>query len=183
MGRVGQAIFLVGRPGVGKTTVVQAVVERLKGAAGGFYTREVRERGARVGFEVVTLKGEVARLAAKGSRAVFGREVAFGSYRVNLDAIEQVAVPSLWEAVESGQVVVIDEVGPMELLSPEFCRTVEGLLEGEALIFGTIVKRPHPFADMVKGHPRVRLRPITEANRERMADELSVELGRAAMGR
>jgi energy-coupling factor transporter ATP-binding protein EcfA2 len=38
-------LLLTGRPGVGKTTVVQAVVRLFPGEVGGFLTGEIRERG------------------------------------------------------------------------------------------------------------------------------------------
>ncbi len=58
------AILLTGPPGVGKTTAVKAVVTLLGGRAGGFYTRELRHRGSRTGFEIVTLDGRSAWPAA-----------------------------------------------------------------------------------------------------------------------
>jgi nucleoside-triphosphatase THEP1 len=48
-------ILLTGRPGCGKTTLIQRVVKDLALPAGGFYTEEIRQRGVRVGFKVVTL--------------------------------------------------------------------------------------------------------------------------------
>lgn len=56
-------ILLTGPPQCGKTTVIRKVVELFPGRAAGFYTREVRERGGRVGFEIVTLDGQVAWLS------------------------------------------------------------------------------------------------------------------------
>ena len=57
-------LLLTGVPGVGKTTVVKRVAAALAGQKiAGFYTEEVRERGQRVGFRIVTLEGEQATLA------------------------------------------------------------------------------------------------------------------------
>ena len=58
-----EALLLTGRPGVGKTTVVRRVVERLSRPTGGFYTCELREGGRRTGFEIVTLDGQRATLS------------------------------------------------------------------------------------------------------------------------
>ena len=52
-------VLLTGPPGCGKTTVVRRVVRALGGLRlAGFYTQEVRERGQRVGFEIVGLGGQ-----------------------------------------------------------------------------------------------------------------------------
>ena len=56
-------ILLTGRPGCGKTTLVKRVVAKLVFPAGGFYTEEIRQRGERVGFKIVTLDGEEVVLA------------------------------------------------------------------------------------------------------------------------
>ncbi len=56
-------ILLTGPPQCGKTTVVHRVPENFPGQAAGFYTREVRVAGRRVGFEIVTLDGDVAWLS------------------------------------------------------------------------------------------------------------------------
>ena len=64
-------LLLTGKPGVGKTTLIREVIQSLlpegsltrdrvrgEGEAGGFFTREIRERGREVGFEIETLSGE-----------------------------------------------------------------------------------------------------------------------------
>lgn len=62
--------FLVtGSPGVGKTTLIARVLENLRTSnpnlkIQGFFTREIRQEGERVGFEVVTLDGRTAPLAS-----------------------------------------------------------------------------------------------------------------------
>src|SRR6266480_93311 len=50
-------VLLTGRPGCGKTTLIKRVVNELAQPAGGFYTEEIRERGERVGFKIITLDG------------------------------------------------------------------------------------------------------------------------------
>jgi nucleoside-triphosphatase len=62
-------LFLTGNPGVGKTTLIRAVVQRLKGiTCAGFYTEETRQGGQRTGFRVVTLDEQ------KGILAIVGRK-------------------------------------------------------------------------------------------------------------
>jgi len=60
---MGRTVLLTGRPGVGKTTLIQKWVASRPGRCGGFYTQELRESGTRVGFEIVTLDGKRALLA------------------------------------------------------------------------------------------------------------------------
>jgi nucleoside-triphosphatase THEP1 len=66
----------------------------------------------------------------------------------------------------------------MEFLSPQFGEVAQELLDGPALVVGTIVRRRHPLADRVKAHPRVKLVEVTPANRDQLPAELFAELRR-----
>jgi nucleoside-triphosphatase THEP1 len=64
------------------------------------------------------------------------------------------------------RIVVVDEIGPMEVLSSEFKSTVSGIITNPSLaMFGTIVQRQCDFADELKVHPRVTLIDVTRENR------------------
>jgi len=173
---ISPVILLTGRPGVGKTTAIKSIVSLLGGQAAGFYTREIRARSQRTGFEIVTLDGRRAWLASRSETVIFKEELPFGKYRVNLRAIDSVAVPALKRALQAGRIIIIDEIGPMEMASELFCQTVKAILAGEAPVVGTIARRPHPFADQVRRHPRVRLKPITLTNREQIPEQIVTKL-------
>src|SRR4030042_1027991 len=108
-------ILLTGPPQCGKTTVVQKVVAFWPGKATGFYTREVRRGGVRLGFEIVTLAGATALL----SHVAFSGSYRVGKYGVNLENFHRVALPAL-EAGPGVDLIVVDEVGKMECLSARF---------------------------------------------------------------
>src|SRR5574340_1044429 len=105
-------ILLTGPPRCGKTTLIRKVVERFPGQATGFYTREVREKGERVGFEIVTLDGQVAMR----SHRAFPGPHRVGKYGVSLENLHRVALPAL-DAAPGIDLVVVDEIGKMECLS------------------------------------------------------------------
>jgi nucleoside-triphosphatase THEP1 len=50
-------LLLTGSPGIGKTTVVRPLAERLPLRLGGFYTEEIREAGGRQGFRAIAWLG------------------------------------------------------------------------------------------------------------------------------
>lgn len=166
-------ILLTGRPGIGKSTIVQRVTEKLAGQVGGFFTREIRVGKRRTGFEIVTLSGEQMQLAARTSKSTFAHEADFGPFKINLDAIHKVAIPAMQRAAAAGQIVVIDEIGPMEILSPAFQKAVLEVLANPRLkVFGTVVYRPWVFADDLKRHPRVSLLTVTPGNRDQLPAEV-----------
>jgi nucleoside-triphosphatase len=122
-------LLITGSPGVGKTTVVTKTVNLLKErgfSVGGMLSREVREGGARVGFEIIDLSS-----LKRGWLAYFNQKTGpqVGQYRVNINDLEGVSVRTILEAVENCDIVAIDEIGPMELFSEKFRDAARKALE------------------------------------------------------
>jgi nucleoside-triphosphatase len=170
---MGKVIFLTGAPGSGKTTAIQKVLSRLTCKVNGFITQELREGGRRKGFKIITMDGVEGILAHVELRGV----PRIGKYGVNMDAIETIGVNSLKRALEKGTLAVVDEVGPMEILSEGFRKVLLELLNRDIEILGTIVKRTLPFTDKIKAFQNVTVLEIHPSNRDRMVEHL-VELFR-----
>ena len=171
-------ILLTGSPGCGKTTLIQRVLARWTGPAGGFITAEMRAGGARQGFLMRALDGDEGILAHQA----YPGPPRVGRYGVDVGEIERVGVASIRRALAAGALVVIDEIGPMELFSQAFCAAVGAALDSDAVVLGTIVRRRHPFADAVKARPDVTLIEVTAANRDGLAGRV-LTLIAAAEGR
>jgi len=140
------------------------VLARLAGPAGGFYTQEIREAGRRMGFEIITLDGGRGILA----HVDISSKHRISKYGVDLSALETFAIPAMLAAVEHNKLVVIDEIGPMELLSPEFRQVVLDILGSSASVLGSIVWRSTPFTDQIQSQPDVTLLEVTPENREEL---------------
>jgi len=166
---MGKTILLTGRPRVGKTTIIKDVVGRLPGQAGGFYTEEIRERGQRQGFKIVTPDGQEGILAHVSIKS----RMRVSKYGVNLADLESIGVAAIREAVAHKDYVVIDEIGKMELFSQAFKDAVWEAVHSDKPVLGTITLRPHPWADSVKALPQVTIIEVTEANRDEIARQIS----------
>ena len=83
---MGEKLLLTGLPGMGKTTLVRKVLDVLGERALGFYTQEIRERGKRKGFRLITTWGEEGLLAHEGLDSPF----RVSRYSVSLDFLEEV---------------------------------------------------------------------------------------------
>jgi len=121
---------LTGRPGCGKTTAILKIVGELENEGvrvDGMYTEEVRVGGRRVGFMVKTIGGGEGILAHVNLRD----GPRLGRYRVNLEDLERVGVSAILDGIRGADVVVVDEVGPMELFSQRFRDAVERLLNSD----------------------------------------------------
>jgi nucleoside-triphosphatase len=167
---MGRTLLLIGRPGIGKTTVIQTVVERLTGQAGGFYTEEIRGPGGRKGFRLVTLDGQETVMAHVNLRGQGRSRV--GRYGVDVGAIERVGVAALRRAMQEERIVVVDEIGKMELLCGPFKEAVLQALGGPCAVVATAMARPNPWVDSLKAMPNVTIWEVTVENRDGLAEQV-----------
>jgi len=133
----------------------------------GFLTREVREGRRRTGFRIETVAGEEGTLAQVGHRG--GPRV--GRYGVDLEAFERIALPAL-EDIPAGSVLVIDELGKMELASNRFRDAVGALFDAETPIVATVHAHRHPFTDALKRREDVEVLRVTRANRDALPEQI-----------
>ena len=160
--------LLTGRPGTGKTSLIKQAVAELKGEAGGFYTEEIRSQGTRLGFKLVTLNGQEAILA----HVDIGGRYRVGKYGVDIDSLDRVGVSALHQATEHCDLVVVDEIGKMELFSANFREAVLQIIGGGKMVLGTIMLVSNPWADTIKRQPQVKLVEVTRTNYHQVLDDL-----------
>ncbi len=159
-GEVTGAFLLTGQPGTGKTVLIKEALARTKVKGGGFYTEEIRTGGVRQGFRIITLDGQETVLAHVNISSPY----QVGKYHVDTDALDRVGVSALLKALKESRLIVIDEIGRMELLSPQFKAAVAQAMNSGRKILGTIMLSPHPFADQVKRHPQAEVLLVTRDN-------------------
>lgn len=109
-------VVISGRPGVGKTTVFNRVLDMVRShglSVGGIVCPEVRERSVRIGFKVVDLMNYREGWLARVSKDC-PPKLRVGKYCVNVDDVISVGVNALKASVNA-DLVGIDEIGPMEL--------------------------------------------------------------------
>ncbi len=163
-----QVYLLTGRPGTGKTSLIKQAVAGMKGKAGGFYTEEIRSQGVRQGFRLVTLNGQEATLA----HINIGSQYRVSKYGVDIDSLDRVGVSALRKAAEQCDLVIIDEIGKMELFSVNFREAVLRIIDSGKRILGTIMLNPNPWADAIKRKSQVNLVEVTRTNHQQVLEEL-----------
>ncbi len=171
-----RVLILTGNPGVGKTTVLTKTVEALRNhgyTVGGMLSREAREKGMRVGFEIQDLaggkRGWLAHVNQKQGPSV-------GKYHVNLTELEGVGAQAIAEAVEHADVIVIDEIGPMELFSEKFKETAKKALESEKLVLAVVhFKAQDKLIVEAKSNPASETLVVTVENREMLPEFLAAK--------
>lgn len=159
--------FITGRPGIGKTTVLLNAANELKNkgySVGGMLSREVREKGARIGFEIIDYAtGQKGWLAHVDQHT--GPQVS--KYRVNLHDLDQIGVNAIQNALKSAEVVIIDEVGPMELFSSRFKQVINDAIDSQKLVLGVIHHSVRdPLINSIKKRDDTEIVEVTMENRQ-----------------
>uniref|UniRef100_A0A6P4FIC1 Nucleoside-triphosphatase THEP1-like n=1 Tax=Drosophila rhopaloa TaxID=1041015 RepID=A0A6P4FIC1_DRORH len=172
-------IIITGPPGIGKTTLVRNICSNLRNKGHllqGFYTEEVRsaEIGQRIGFDVVSLEGKRGILSRENPADQL-RRPKVGRYSVFVQDFEDLILPLLnfKDCRPEPELLVIDEVGKMELLSKRFESAMGYVLKNKLPVVVTIPEKSSlPFVEHVKKTPGSVLYQVTKSNRNTLAAEI-----------
>jgi nucleoside-triphosphatase len=165
---VKKVCLLTGAPGAGKTTIIRQSQAGTFGA-GGFFSEGIREGRQRQGFRIVTLDGRTAVLA----RVDVASASRVGKYCVDVASLETVGVAALREAIRTLPLIVVDEIGKMELFSVSFRQAVTDALNSSKKVLGTIMLAPNPFTDAIKVRSDVDILEVTRTNRVDMLSRVT----------
>ncbi|MCJ7496419.1 MAG: nucleoside-triphosphatase [Deltaproteobacteria bacterium] len=160
-------ILLTGPPRCGKSTLIAKLVKQFRQPVTGFFTREIREKGQRVGFAILTMDGKEGVLAHKDSRS----EIRVSQYGVNIEDLDQIAVPSMIPN-KPDQFVVIDEIGKMECFSLLFRETLIKVFDSPNPVIASIALKGGPFIQKIKERKDVLLVTVSEKNRDSLPAHL-----------
>jgi nucleoside-triphosphatase len=166
----GPHLLITGLPGVGKTTLIRELADRLREYhPAGFYTEEIRNRqGTREGFRLVTLCGR---------KLVLSHIKQPRPYRVSRYGVDVAGFDRLLEELDlkgsPTSLIIIDEIGKMECFSRTFIEIITLLLDGPKTVVATIALKGEGFIREVKQRPDCRSVTVTRDNRDRLPGELA----------
>ena len=153
-------LFVAGTPGVGKTSLLREVTLPKKTRIGGFYTEHMLVGRMRKGFIMRTFDGQERVLASKGMKSPH----QLGKYGVDINALENVGIPALKLGMMTKDLIVIDEIGSMEMMSERFRQTLLEALTSTKPVLATIRAASQPFSDQVKKFSDTQTIILTKAN-------------------
>jgi nucleoside-triphosphatase len=166
-------ILLTGKPGVGKTTLILRVLGSLTLDARGFYTQEIRKGKLRVGFELVEIGADRRGVF---SHTDFDKRYRVGRYGVNISMLEEIGVRAIEKAIEEKKLIVIDEIGKMELYSKRFREVVTLALNSSSPVLATITMSSLPLVENIKQRKDISILEIRRDNREKLFREIITNL-------
>ena len=161
-------IGITGMPNVGKTQTIVKVMEFLKDSGyniEGMITEPLIEKKKHVGFYVKDWQTGEKEVFA---HIDFDSKDKVGEYGVDLKALEKVGVPAIEKAIADTDVdiIIIDEIGKMEMLSERFCEVVIEALDSDKPIVVTLHKKSRtPLLQDVRRRDDIRILEVTPVNR------------------
>jgi len=168
-----RVLLLTGSPGIGKTTVLTKAISGLKTkgyCVGGMLSREVREGGTRVGFEILDLSSDKRGCLANVNQR---RGPQVGKYRVNMEDLNGIGAQAVTDAVENCDAVAVDEVGPMELFSVKFKEAVRKALESRKPVLAVVHwKAQDKLISDAKRREDAETIIVTSENREKLNERI-----------
>jgi len=161
-------IGITGMPNVGKTQTLVKVMEFLKDSGyniEGMITEPLIEKKKHVGFYVKDWQTGEKEVFA---HIDFDSKEKVGEYGVDLKTLEKIGVPAIEKAIADTDVdiIIIDEIGKMEMLSERFCEVVIEALDSDKPIVVTLHKKSRtPLLQDVRRRDDIRILEVTPVNR------------------
>jgi nucleoside-triphosphatase len=160
-------IGITGLPGSGKTYALLRVIEMLKEEEliiGGMMDEPVKDDGRhKTGFTVKDLMTGDSVLFAS---AEIESKIMVGKLGVDLEKLEGVGVAAIKRACEECDIIVIDEVGKVEVESQAFIDAVKDALDVDKPMILTLHKKSrNPLLQDIRRRDDVRILEVTPTNR------------------
>ncbi len=159
-------IGITGLPGAGKTFTLMRVIEMLKEneiTIGGMIDEAVTDGRRKTGYQVKDLM--------TGATEVFGnidQESKFmvGKIGIDLRKFESISIDAIKNACEECDIIIIDEIGKIEVESELFVNTVKDALDVDKPMILTLHKKSrNPLLQDIRRRDDVRILEVTPTNR------------------
>lgn len=181
-------LLLSGAPHVGKTTLIEFLYNQLKDLKlpyhlTGFITKELREEGERIGFDLIYLRDQtlVIPLARRQKFVTsLDKKYQVGRYIVfpkNLEKMLEIIEGDLSQATLE-PFLIVDEIGKMELLSEKFISFIEHLRREGHFFIATLGRGEHPLLKSWSNLEEALHIEVTPENREFLRNRLMIEFHR-----
>lgn len=162
-------IGITGLPGAGKTYTLRRVIEMLtadgKLSIGGMIDEKVVDETGRkkLGIQVTDLMTNQSQMFA---RPDIDSKIMVGSLGVDLALFESVSINAIKKACEQCDIIIIDEIGKVEVESQAFVDAVNEALDVDKPMLITLHKKSrNPLLQDIRRRDDVRVLEVTPTNR------------------
>lgn len=139
------------------------MLENEQKVIGGMITEPIMENEERIGFKVLDWMSKEEAILA---HVEFESSITVGKYGIDIDALETIGVKAISDASVSADIIIIDEVGKMEVESKKFVETVKAALDTDKPLILTLHKKSrNPLLQDIRRRDDVRILEVTPINR------------------
>jgi len=163
-------IAVTGSPGIGKSTIVAKVAAAAGMRVGGVLAQDKLYKDRRIGFELLDLDSGAVGILADET----GSGPQLGKYRVHPEDLDSIGARAVENALKC-ELIVVDEVGPMELSSKRFVSAVEMALASSRPMLVVLHEwSNHRLAKKIRSTFQVIT--VTRENRDVLVNEIAQAL-------
>lgn len=177
-------ILLSGSPRSGKTTVLNKLIDQIQSSDQYVYSvisREMIADGERIGFEAITNDNRQSGRPFARRKDGAPKDVSdILNYEFETKVWDEIAA-DVQRAAHAGKIIVIDEIGEMQIASPKFKQAIQDLLsDSSSTVIATISIASNPFLRLVREHHRTNIVELSDDNRDAVMNLLSREMAASA---
>lgn len=160
-------ILITGPPKCGKSSLISKLIKYYNNKKNyniyGFLTPEIRVGSKRIGFDIVDIHTrKIVQLARVGD---FKTKYNIGKYNVFVEEFDNYIKNVLNIEGKSIDLMIIDEIGKMELLSKEFQNFITRIFASKMTIIATLgLKLKHQVKQHILNLPNVLLLKLNHDN-------------------
>ncbi len=165
-------ILLTGRPGVGKSTAIDAFIKLYSEPATWVVTTAIpRPEGGRAGFLAANSNGLTMVISHKTD---IDSNVIIGENHVDVAAVDTMFADALHHTqLNAHELTIVDEIGPIQLLSPAFSSVLERAFTTGADMVASIHHKEDRLAPY-RTSPHAILLEVTIENRDFLPQALAI---------
>ncbi|MCY6960045.1 nucleoside-triphosphatase [Clostridium brassicae] len=159
-------LFLTGEIKVGKSTLLNNVIEKLDSSIGGFTTEPVFKDKKLSNFQLISLYDgrygyDIGRIDNMKNRMEEYTKI-----------FDNEGVDILERSIKDREIIVMDEIGIIESKAFEFHNTIKKALNSQKVVIGVLKKAKNDFLDYIKNRVDTIVVDVTESNRDVLEEQL-----------
>lgn len=158
-------LFLTGQIGIGKSTLLKKIIEKINLSIGGYITEKTIKDSIKI-FTVRSLyngieKHTIAKIYTKDA-----------SKKVFVNSFNSIAASVLHMSLKYRDLIVLDELGFMENDINSFTSKVYELLDSNKVVFGVLKDHDCEFLNNIRKREDTLIIKITKENRDKILEDI-----------
>ena len=158
-------ILITGKRQIGKTTLIQNVLNMLNSSVAGYHTIPYEIEGVFQGYEIRNIETNDKRPISKKQED--------GTFQAIGDTFENFGVDCLHSAMNSfADIIVMDEIGRFERHSKNFITYIHNVFDSHKFVLAVLKKEPIEFIEEIKKRNDIFLIELDEVNAKEANEDI-----------